>query len=83
MYLSAILAGFSTGAGLIMAIGAQNAFALRQGLQRNYVWLVVVICSLGDIVLILSGVAGIGRIVQTWPDLLQILRFVGAAFLAV
>lgn len=83
MYLSAIPAGFATGAGLIMAIGAQNAFALRQGLQRNFVWLVVAICSLGDIVLILSGVAGIGRLVQAWPGLLQVLRFAGAAFLAV
>lgn len=53
MYLSAIPAGFATGAGLIMAIGAQNAFALRQGLQRNFVWLVVAVCSLGDIALIL------------------------------
>ncbi|MEA5101627.1 LysE/ArgO family amino acid transporter [Pantoea sp. S18] len=83
MYLSAIPAGFATGAGLIMAIGAQNAFALRQGLQRNFVWLVVVICSLGDITLILSGVAGIGRLVQAWPGLLQVLRLAGAAFLAV
>lgn len=83
MYLSAIPAGFATGAGLIMAIGAQNAFALRQGLQRNFVWLVVAICSLGDIVLILSGVAGIGHLVEAWPGLLQVLRFAGAAFLAV
>jgi len=83
MYLSAILTGFTTGAGLIMAIGAQNAFALRQGLQRNFVWSVVAICSLGDIVLILSGVAGIGRLVTTWPGLLQILKFAGAGFLAV
>lgn len=83
MDLSAIFAGFATGAGLIIAIGAQNAFVLRQGLQRNFVWSVVAICSLGDIVLICSGVAGIGHLLQAWPNLLQILRFVGAAFLAV
>lgn len=83
MYLSAILTGFTTGAGLIVAIGAQNAFALRQGLQRNFVWSVVAIFSVGDIVLILSGVAGIGRLVTTWPGLLQILKFAGAGFLAV
>ena len=83
MFVSTVAAGFITGAGLIMAIGAQNAFALRQGLQQRYVGLVVLICSLGDIVLIMSGVAGIGTIVQAWPVLLQVLRFGGAAFLAV
>ncbi|QHI95579.1 LysE family transporter [Aristophania vespae] len=83
MYLSAILAGFVTGAGLIMAIGAQNAFILRQGIQRNFVWLVVAICSLGDIVLIFSGVAGMGHLVRTWPVILPVLRFAGAAFLAI
>ncbi|WP_208615327.1 LysE/ArgO family amino acid transporter [Pantoea alhagi] len=82
MYLSAIPAGFMTGLGLIMAIGAQNAFALRQGLQQRYVALVVVAFSLSDIVLIMAGVAGTGKLVQAWPAALQVLRFGGAAFLA-
>lgn len=82
MYLSAIPAGFMTGLGLIMAIGAQNAFALRQGLQQRYVALVVILFSLSDIVLIMAGVAGTGKLVQTWPEVLQVLRFGGAAFLA-
>ncbi|MEL7698333.1 MULTISPECIES: LysE/ArgO family amino acid transporter [Pantoea] len=82
MYLSAIPAGFMTGLGLIMAIGAQNAFALRQGLQQRYVALVVVAFSLSDIVLILAGVAGTGKLVQAWPAALQVLRFGGAVFLA-
>ena len=82
MLFSVAATGFLTGAGLIMAIGTQNAFVLRQGLQRSHVGLVVGICALGDIVLILSGVAGIGTLVHEWPDLLQVLRFGGAAFLA-
>lgn len=82
MLLAAAAAGFVAGAGLIVAIGAQNAFVLRQGLLRCNVGLVVAICSLGDIVLVFCGVAGVGALVQTWPGLMQALRFGGAAFLA-
>lgn len=82
MLASATAAGFVTGAGLIIAIGAQNAFVLRQGLQRRHVGLVVSLCALSDILLIVLGVAGIGALVQQWPQLLQTLRFGGAAFLA-
>ena len=81
MFAAAASAGFMTGAGLIIAIGAQNAFVLRQGLQRRNVGLVVAVCSLGDIALILCGVAGIGALVQAWPGMLETLRFGGAAFL--
>jgi L-lysine exporter family protein LysE/ArgO len=83
MFLAAASAGFVASAGLIIAIGAQNAFVLRQGLQRRHVTLVVAICTLGDIGLILCGVAGIGALVHEWPGLLQALRFGGAAFLGV
>lgn len=82
MLVSAAAAGFVTGAGLIIAIGAQNAFVLRQGLQRSHVGLVVTVCALSDALLILLGVAGIGVLIQQWPVLLQALRFGGAAFLA-
>lgn len=82
MLVSSATTGFITGAGLIMAIGAQNAFVLRQGLQRSHVGLVVTICALSDIALILCGVAGVGALVLSWPELLQFLRFGGAAFLA-
>lgn len=82
MLLAAISAGFVAGAGLIIAIGAQNAFVLRHGLQRRHVGLVVATCVFGDIALILCGVAGIGALVREWPALLQALRFGGAAFLA-
>ena len=82
MLLAAGFAGFMTGAGLIIAIGAQNAFVLRQGLQRSHVGLVVSVCILGDVTLIFCGVAGVGALVHQWPALLQGLRFGGAAFLA-
>lgn len=81
MFLAAAMAGFLSGAGLIIAIGAQNAFVLRQGLKRQNVGLVVATCSVGDIVLIVAGVAGIGALVGAFPGLLQVLRFGGAAFL--
>jgi L-lysine exporter family protein LysE/ArgO len=83
MYLTAALAGFIASAGLIIAIGSQNAFVLRQGLLQRNVGLVVVTCALGDILLISCGVAGVGALVRQWPGLLQALRFGGAMFLAV
>ncbi|WP_395793369.1 LysE/ArgO family amino acid transporter [Aquimonas sp.] len=83
MLLATALAGFVASAGLIIAIGAQNAFVLRQGLQGRHVSLVVAVCMLGDIGLILCGVVGIGALVLEWPGLLQALRYGGAAFLAV
>jgi L-lysine exporter family protein LysE/ArgO len=83
MYLAAALAGFVASAGLIIAIGSQNAFVLRQGLLQRHVGLVVATCALGDIALISCGVAGVGALVRAWPALLQALRFGGAMFLAV
>lgn len=82
MESTAYLAGLAAGAGLIIAIGAQNAFVLRQGLQRQYIGSVVAVCILADASLILLGVAGMGLAVQQHPGLLQWLRFAGAAFLA-
>lgn len=83
MYFAAALAGFIASAGLIIAIGSQNAFVLRQGLLQRNVGLVVVTCALGDIVLISCGVAGVGALVREWPALLDALRFGGALFLTV
>ncbi|OOG64014.1 amino acid transporter [Rhodanobacter sp. B04] len=82
MFFSAYLAGLAAGAGLIIAIGAQNAFVLRQGLQRSHVGAVVLVCIVADVCLILLGVAGMGLAVQQHPGLLQWLRYAGAAFLA-
>jgi len=81
MSSAAYMAGLGTGASLIIAIGAQNAFVLRQGLQRRHVSLVVAICTLSDVLLILLGVAGMGLVVQQHAGLLQWLRYVGAIFL--
>lgn len=75
------LAGFGASLGLIVVIGAQNAFVLRQGIKREWVLPVVVLCALSDAVLIFAGVAGIGAAVQGAPVVLQVIRWVGAAFL--
>ncbi|PJJ72612.1 L-lysine exporter family protein LysE/ArgO [Diaminobutyricimonas aerilata] len=79
--LLAALAGFGTGLSLIVAIGAQNAFVLRQGLRREHVLPVVLVCALSDAVLIVAGVAGIGAIVTAAPLVLEVIRYAGAAFL--
>ncbi|WP_448099940.1 LysE/ArgO family amino acid transporter [Luteibacter jiangsuensis] len=83
MYFAAALAGFVAGAGLIVAIGSQNAFVLRQGLLQRNVGLVVATCALSDLALIVCGVAGVGALVRAWPALLDALRLGGALFLTV
>lgn len=77
------LAGFGTGLSLIVAIGAQNAFVLRQGLRGEHVALVVLACALSDLVLICAGVAGAGALIEQAPALLEAIRYGGAAFLLV
>ncbi len=77
----AFASGFATSAALIVAIGAQNAFVLRQGLARRHVLPVVLVCALSDALLISLGVAGLGRWVQAQPALLALTRWGGAAFL--
>ncbi len=79
--LGAALTGLVTGLSLIVAIGAQNAFVLRQGLARQHVGTVVAICAVADVVLIVAGVAGIGRIVERAPAALDVVRWLGVAFL--
>ncbi len=64
-----------------MAIGAQNAFVLRQGLRGQHVLAVVAVCTVSDIVLIAAGVGGLGVVVQSAPVLLTVIRYAGAAFL--
>ena len=75
------LAGLGFGLSLIVAIGAQNAFVLRQGLRREHVLAVVLVCALSDAVLILLGIAGAGAVIQSAPVVLTVVRFAGAAFL--
>jgi L-lysine exporter family protein LysE/ArgO len=80
--LLAALAGLGLGLSLIIAIGAQNAFVLRQGLRREHVLAVVLICAVSDAVLITVGVAGGGALFIALPWLVEVIRWVGAAFLA-
>ncbi|NTW41497.1 MAG: amino acid transporter, partial [Cellulomonadaceae bacterium] len=82
-HLGALLAGLGTGLSLIVAIGAQNAFVLRQGIRKEHVVPVVVVCLTGDVVLITAGVAGLGALVATVPAALDVVRWGGAAFLVV
>jgi L-lysine exporter family protein LysE/ArgO len=79
--LSAILAGFGLGLSLIVAIGAQNVFVLRQGIRREHVFAVAAICALSDLVLIIVGVSGIGAVLTAVPWLVDVIRWAGAAFL--
>ncbi|GGT28797.1 LysE/ArgO family amino acid transporter [Streptomyces chromofuscus] len=79
--LSAAAAGFGTGLSLIVAIGAQNAFVLRQGVRREAVLAVVGICALSDAALIALGVGGIGAVVVAWPGALTVVGWIGGAFL--
>ncbi|QBE48791.1 LysE/ArgO family amino acid transporter [Leucobacter triazinivorans] len=76
-----LLVGAGSGLSLIVAIGAQNAFVLRQGIRREHVLPVALICGLTDALLELLGVAGIGFVVQRAPILLEIVRWGGVAFL--
>lgn len=79
--LLAALAGLGLGLSLIVAIGAQNAYVLRQGLRREHVAAVVIICAASDLVLIALGVAGAGFVFDRVPWLVVAVRFAGAAFL--
>jgi L-lysine exporter family protein LysE/ArgO len=79
--LTSALAGLGLGLSLIVAIGAQNLFVLRQGLRREHVLAVAVICTVSDAVLILLGVSGVGLALQALPWLVTVVRWVGAAFL--
>lgn len=79
--LSALSQGWLTGASLIMAIGAQNALVLRQGLLRQHVGAVVSVCAISDILLIMLGVFGLGTVIASSPLLLELFRWGGAAFL--
>lgn len=80
--LPAFTQGFVLSAGLIMAIGAQNMFVLRQGLKREHVLPIVLFCALADAALIVSGVSGLGGVLALVPGLSVILALGGAAFLA-
>jgi L-lysine exporter family protein LysE/ArgO len=80
-WLQALATGFALMGSLIVAIGAQNAFVLRQGLLRQHVGAVVAWCAVADAVLMIAGVLGIGGVLARWPGLATGLTIGGAAFL--
>ena len=82
MLPSAFSTGFALSATLIVAIGAQNAFVLRQGLRREHVAAIVLFCALADLLLIGAGVAGLARILAQSATLTMLLTLAGAAFLS-
>lgn len=82
MYLPPFLSGFALSAALIMAIGAQNLFVLRQGLRGEHVGPLVLFFGLSDALLIAAGVAGVGAFLSAAPQLTTILALGGAVFLA-
>ncbi|MET3902413.1 LysE/ArgO family amino acid transporter [Paenarthrobacter sp. 4246] len=73
--------GLATGLALIVAIGAQNAFVLRQGIRGEHIVPIVAVCALSDAVLIAAGVLGTGALITAAPAAVVVLRYVGAAFL--
>jgi len=80
---NSLLTGLVAGLTLIIAIGAQNAYVLRQGLRREHVGVVVAVCAVSDVVLIAAGVAGIGVVVERAPTAVEVVRWLGVAFLTV
>jgi len=81
--LTPLLAGLGLGFSLIVAIGAQNLFVLRQGIRREHVFVVAAICAVSDAVLIVLGVSGIGLVLLAAPWLVDVVRWAGAIFLVV
>ncbi|MFA9439637.1 LysE/ArgO family amino acid transporter [Uliginosibacterium sp. sgz301328] len=82
MFLSVFVQGLALGFGLIVAIGAQNAFVLRQGLRREHVGSVVLFCAMADVVLISAGVMGMAQALGDRPHVARGLALFGAGFLA-
>ena len=76
-----LIAGFVAGAALIIAIGAQNAFVLRQCIRREHVLPIVLVCASADALLIAAGVTGLGALIESVPLVLIVARYGGAAFL--
>ena len=80
--LTAAVAGFLLGGSLIVAIGAQNAFVIRQGVSGHHVFWICLFCAASDALLIWSGVFGLGALVKALPAFVPVMTYGGAAFLA-
>nr|CAA6810566.1 MAG: Transporter, LysE family [uncultured Thiotrichaceae bacterium] len=81
--MSTYIAGFSLGLSLILAIGSQNAFVLKQGIKKQHVFIVCAVCALSDAILIALGVAGFGVVVTQFPTIETVARYGGALFLTI
>jgi L-lysine exporter family protein LysE/ArgO len=79
--LNAIISGFALGGGLIVAIGAQNAFVIRQGVLNQHIFWVCLFCAVSDAILIWGGIYGLGAILKFIPGFIPIMTYGGAAFL--
>jgi L-lysine exporter family protein LysE/ArgO len=79
--LTSAVAGFAASLVLIVAIGAQNAFVLRQGLRREHVLPVVLTCALSDLALIVGGIAGLGAVIAAQPTAVTVIKWIGVVFL--
>lgn len=79
--MNIFLTGLLLGGGLIIAIGSQNAYVLKQGLLRSHVFIICLICALSDAILITIGTTGIGKIIESHPDWLKAITWFGAAYL--
>jgi L-lysine exporter family protein LysE/ArgO len=78
---SPVLLGFLTTMALIAAIGAQNAFVLRQGIRGEHVIPVIALCTVSDLILIAAGIAGVGALITAHPDAMTVAKLGGAVFL--
>ena len=81
--MGSFLNGFLIGGSLIVAIGSQNAYVLKQGLLRSHIFIICLICSLSDALLIILGTSGVGKIISSYPTLINYIAIFGALFLFV
>ena len=81
--MHAFFSGFGLSLSLILAIGAQNAFVLKQGIKKEHVFIICFICGMSDALLIFAGVSGFGYLIEQFPSLHDIARYGGFAFLLV
>lgn len=79
--LTYVASGFAVGMSLIVSIGAQNAFVLKQGLKQQHVFWICVTCALSDTILILLGIFGFARVIEHYPNALMFSKYLGAGFL--
>ncbi len=81
MEFAPFIRGFGLGFSLIAAIGAQNAYVLTRGILRNHHWIIALVCSVLDAILISIGILGMGKLIKAYPDLITLITGFGALFL--